>query len=262
MKIVAAVLALFVSLQAHAIKIPADKDVMRSFGTCNSQYLPNTFQLFVWNIKKGESKNDWARDFENFAAKSEIILLQESMMDNFIPKVALRQKNFCWNFATSFLENDGDATGVMNGSQTRTVWNKFLRSPGREPVLNSPKMALVEEYALANRLDTLWVVNVHGLNFVPDNANRQQIEQIAAYLKSHKGPIIFAGDFNSWNKNRLTYLNEILSRLNLLELTFPNDPRSLKLDHIYIRGLQPTRWNLHNNINTSDHKPLTAEFQL
>ncbi len=258
-----AALVSFAGITAHAgFEIPDDKNVLVHFGDCRNEFLPPQWQLFVWNIHKAEAKNGWARDFEYLAPKSDVILLQEAMMDDFVPAVVLRQKGFCWNFATSFLNNDENGTGVMNGSSIIPLSIHFLRSPGREPVTNTPKMTLIEEYALANMRETLMVANIHGLNFVSNKTNRQQIEQVASFLKKHKGPIIFAGDFNSWNKGRREALNEILSKLALRAVNFPNDNRRMKLDHIYVRGLSVLKTTLHENIDSSDHKPLTAEFRL
>ncbi|WP_295905491.1 endonuclease/exonuclease/phosphatase family protein [uncultured Bdellovibrio sp.] len=261
--LILAVFVGFVGVSAQAkIEIPNDKDVMYHFGACKSEFLPSNFQLFIWNIKKAEAKAEWARDFEYFTPKSDVVLLQEAMMDNFVPAIALGQKGFCWDFATSFIDNDRNPTGVMTGSPIIPLSIHFLRSPGREPVLKTPKMVIVAEYALANSPETLWVANIHGLNFVSNKLNREQIEQVAAFLKKHNGPVIFAGDFNSWNNERLQNLDEILGKLAMKKLSFANDDRKLKLDHIYVRGLEATRTDLHRNINSSDHKPLTAEFRL
>lgn len=262
------ILALTLSVSSYAFaeevknEIPADKDVHTQFGQCQHEFLPANFDLFVWNIKKAEAKDRWARDFEHFVPKNDLILIQEGMIDSYVPNVILRQKNYCWDFATSFLEKDGDQTGVMNGSYVRPSMVHFLRSPGREPVIKTPKMVLVSEYAIANSPFTLWVANIHGLNFVANKHNREQIEQVAAFLKKHDGPLIFAGDFNSWNGERLAYLDEILGKLKMKKLPFANDNRRFKLDHIYVRGLEATSTTLHNNIETSDHKPLSASFRL
>ncbi|MNL60241.1 hypothetical protein D3C87_1840380 [compost metagenome] len=100
------------------------------------------------------------------------------------------------------------------------------------------------------------------MNFVADKLNREQIEQVKFVLEKHKGPLIFAGDFNSWNGNRLRYLDEILGSIGMKKLSFENDKRNFKLDHIYVRGLTAMKTDLHSEIATSDHSPLTASLRL
>ncbi|MEN0058706.1 MAG: endonuclease/exonuclease/phosphatase family protein [Bdellovibrio sp.] len=251
------------TLQAYAkYEIPADDKVLHQLGECRTEFLPPQFQLFVWNIKKAEAQDKWARDFELFTPRSHLVLIQEAMIDDFMPAIVLRQPGFCWDFAASFLDNSRNPTGVMTGSLIRPLSMQFLRSPGREPVINTPKMVIVHEYALANSLETLLVANIHGLNATTNKLNREQIEQVAAVLQKHTGPLIFAGDFNSWNKDRLDFLDEILGRLGMKKLSFEKDRRRFKLDHIYVRGLQTVATELHNDIDTSDHKPLSAMFSL
>lgn len=256
-------LSFFTALAVQAkYEIPDDKNVMHRLGECRNEFLPPQFHLFVWNIKKAEAKDNWARDFQHFVSRADVVLIQEAMMDDYMPSVALRHKGFCWDFAASFIDNDRNPTGVMNGSPTVPLSLHFLRSPGREPVIKTPKMVIIGEYALANRKETLLVANIHGLNFVKDQQNREQIEQVASFLGKHNGPIIFAGDFNTWNNNRLKYLDEILGTLGLKKLPFEGDNRRFKLDHIYVRGLEAAQTGLYNDIESSDHKPLSADFRI
>ncbi|MNJ92634.1 hypothetical protein D3C87_103080 [compost metagenome] len=250
------------SLAVAKFQIPSDDKVMTHLGQCQGDFLPGNFELFVWNIKKAEAKDAWAKDFEHFTAKSDVVLIQEAMIDSYMPNVVTRQQNFCWNFAASFIDKDQEISGVMNGSHVLPLSAQFLRSPGREPVIKTPKMVLVHEYAIANAAETLLVANIHGLNFTADALNREQIEQVKAVLAKHKGPLIFAGDFNSWNSNRLSYLDEILGSIGMSKVSFEDDKRTFKLDHIYVRGLGVMKTTLHRDIKTSDHSPISASFRL
>ncbi|MNT51786.1 hypothetical protein D3C72_1887720 [compost metagenome] len=46
------------------------------------------------------------------------------------------------------------------------------------------------------------------------------------------------------------------------KIAFAEDHRKLKLDHIYTRGLDVVKSDLHEAIESSDHKPLTATLRL
>ncbi|UOF00702.1 endonuclease/exonuclease/phosphatase family protein [Bdellovibrio reynosensis] len=256
-------LLLLCCVQSQAkIHIPSDKNVLSEFGTCKPDYLPANFQISVWNIKKGSEGARWARDFTSLVQRSNLVLIQESMLDAFVPAIALNQKGFCWNFATSFIDNDNNPTGVMSGGRIKALSVHYLRSPGREPILNTPKMTLIEEYAIANHPQTLLIANIHALNFVSNETNREHIDQAADYLKKHKGPMIFAGDFNTWNGNRLSATDAIMNYLKLKKVVLKNDSRGRKLDHIYIRGFDTLEAEILNDVDSSDHKPLTAVLRL
>lgn len=254
---------LFLSNLAFALyEIPPLDKVLIHFGECKQQSLPNTFQLFVWNIKKAEFKQDWAKDFEYFTPRSDLVLIQEAIQNDLMPEVLKKQSDFCWQMMTSFLDNDKFATGVMNGARINPTMVHFLRSSGREPVIKTPKMIAVTEYQIANRLETLWVANIHGLNATSDENNKIQVEEALQFLSKHKGPLIFAGDFNSWNIRRLNILNDLLGKQGLQKLKFPDDKRTFKLDHIYVRGLTAFDETLHSDIKSSDHAPLSATLRL
>lgn len=250
------------SMALAQFEIPDDQQVLTHLGDCQQEPLPTRFQLFLWNIKKAEAKSKWVRDFEALAADSDMILLQEAVLDRYVPDTAKKQKGVCWIFATSFFGKNNVPTGVMNGSSILPQKTVFLRSPGREPITQTPKMTLISEFPLANSRESLIVVNTHGLNFVTDRKHREQIEHVADHIRHHQGPMIVAGDFNTWNKDRQRQLDAILTRLNLKKLPIPNDTRSMKLDHIYLRDLSVLSTTLFSEIESSDHKPIKAEFRL
>jgi endonuclease/exonuclease/phosphatase (EEP) superfamily protein YafD len=67
--------------------------------------------------------------------------------------------------------------------------------------------------------ETLAIVNVHSINFeLVLDAFRAQVEGLADVLAGHRGPIIFGGDFNTWNDARDAVLRETTARLGLTEV--------------------------------------------
>jgi endonuclease/exonuclease/phosphatase (EEP) superfamily protein YafD len=245
-----------------AYQIPADDQVLNHLGNCQQAGLPTTFNFFDWNIKKAEAKDAWAQDFTNFVSKSDLVFIQEAMMDSYMPNIVKAQNNFCWDFAASFLYDNADSTGVLSGATSPAAKVLFLRSPGRESVIKTPKMTLVTEYQMAGTNQTLMVANIHALNATSNELNREQVEEVAKVLRTHNGPMIFSGDFNSWNGGRIAHLDEILTPIGMVKVAFSSDSRKLKLDHIYVRGLEVLNSDIHEDIDSSDHKPLTARMRL
>ncbi|NMU84205.1 hypothetical protein HKB16_15060, partial [Vibrio parahaemolyticus] len=78
----------------------------------------------------------------------------------------------------------------------------------KEPWLRLPKSALYSQYHLSNG-EKLAVVNVHAINFTV--GTKEYVSQLTALemlLKHHVGPILFAGDFNSWSESRVNAMRQ------------------------------------------------------
>ena len=104
------------------------------------------------------------------------------------------------------------------------------------------------------------VVNLHALNFVEDSYQEAQLMGLEQIMQKHTGPLIFAGDFNSWTTRRQLVMARITKNLGLTKTTFPRDTRTFKIDYIFYRGLELKQSRVHMGISSSDHKPLTATF--
>lgn len=264
----AACISLFLStpviaeeVQTNKITFPAVSDILKTFGQCTTNSIPNTFEILVWNVQKGKQGHLWANDFESLLYTNDITLMQEGMLNPFMSNVFNKYKEYCWNFAVSFFDNQ-DATGVVTGSVYKPTHSSFFKSPYTEPILFTPKMATITRYPLSNSQNDLLVVNIHALNFTRDEYQKMQLEGLAQIIRKHVGPVIFAGDFNNWSTGRQKNLHAITKSLGLSVVSFPNDTRSRKIDHIYFKDLKIKTSKVHMGISSADHKPLTAIFSV
>lgn len=246
--------------QSNAANIPSDDKILIEDGTPTQYVLPSTFQVVVWNIHKADSEEKWQKDFLNFSKENELLLIQEGYRNHLFEETIGQLTDRFWIFATSFIYK-GFNTGVLTSTKTKPQHSKWLRSPGREPILKSPKMTLVNIFDLDKTGQRLLVANIHGINFVRNNHFFQQISQVAREIENHDGPVIFAGDFNTWNGSRLQFLMETCKKLGLQEIVFKNDTRKRKLDHIFYRHITPIKAEILNNVESSDHLPLKVVFQ-
>ncbi len=88
-----------------------------------------------------------------------------------------------------------------------------------------PKSALLSEFALSDG-STLIVVNLHGVNFaVGLDEYQEQLDSLRAVLEVHSGPIILAGDFNTWRQARLEVVNRFAESLGLRDVLLRKDQR-------------------------------------
>jgi endonuclease/exonuclease/phosphatase (EEP) superfamily protein YafD len=84
-------------------------------------------------------------------------------------------------------------------------------------------------------------------------------------LARHDGPVILAGDFNTWSVARRRAVDAIALRLGLRAVSLDPDERSRFLgepvDQIYYRGLVPGAASAVP-VRSSDHNPVSAVFRL
>ena len=222
-------------------------------------------RLLVWNIHK-QGDFGWERDLSGFAAASDVMLLQETVLQPALRDI-LDDSGLRWVMASSFLLG-ADDNGVLTATRIAPIASCTQRAV--EPLIRIPKSAVISwlpitETRTGSR-ETLAIANVHSINFelAPD-VYRSQLEALADALAAHRGPIIFAGDFNTWNDARDGVVAEIAARLGLTELNLRVDQRAVffgrHLDHIFIRGLQLIDVGAIP-VTSSDHNPLAATLRI
>jgi endonuclease/exonuclease/phosphatase (EEP) superfamily protein YafD len=240
--------------------IPQDSEVLKVvYPGAPMPSLNTHFKMLSWNVQKGEGKNDWFNDFMTLKTV-DVISLQEAMIDDFMPQAFAALNPFQTIFAKSFIHTDPlYATGVAISSATAPLSSFYRRSPGTEPFTDTPKMSLFEVFRLSNGNDLL-IVNIHGINFVTTSTFEEQINDLAPFIAKFPGPVIFAGDFNTWNFGRTDFLLKLTQKLGLQHIQFKNDTRNLHLDHVFAKGCKAVNAELHNQIESSDHYPITVEW--
>lgn len=225
----------------------------------------SSIRILNWNVYKGK-RNNWKSDFRRLSKKQDLILIQEACLDKDMTD-ALDTENMGWNFVPGFIyRRKAIPTGVLTASKTRPLSSHFLKTSYVEPIVNTPKTSLLTRYRLSRTEKKLLVINVHAINFVGLKAFRSQLEDLEETSQAHDGPMILAGDFNTWKKKRLRLLLDMTARLELKEIRFTPDYRKRRfgypLDHIFFKGLEVRNYNVIRHIASSDHKPMTAEFVL
>src|SRR6185503_9010274 len=155
---------------------------------------PDAIRLVTWNIHK-QSDRGWQRDLRRFSERNDLVLLQETVLDPALEKI-IHAEGLRFVMASSFIESGTDI-GVLSASRVPAVANCTQRVV--EPLLRIPKSAVISWFPLAGRQQTLAVVNVHAINFsLSLGAFRAQFDAIGDALEHHDGPLIVAGDLNTW----------------------------------------------------------------
>ena len=222
---------------------------------------PGNISLLNWNIYKGDGKN-WQPDLDAYAAAHDIITLQEARLRDELTDTLERNAQE-WTINTAFYI-DEQATGVMTVSTSPVLHSCGYKTT--EPLIRIPKSTLVSYYAIEGSEDRLLVANIHGINFTLGMAAyEQQLDELYRAIRHHRGPMIVAGDFNSWSEKRMAAVTRFRSdlRLSALEYRVNNKTHLFgnAIDHVFYRGLEPTHKKVWQ-VSSSDHNPISVNFRL
>lgn len=218
--------------------------------------LPYQFTLLSWNIYKAQT-DGLLTDLQKLNANADIVLLQEA-----IKEPALTKLKPYWRFAKGYKSGS-----VQSGVMTLSRWPAAVHCTltHTEPWLRSPKATNIVEYALPNQ-QLLLSINLHGINFTIGVSDfKQQLEDAASIMRMHQGPIIFAGDLNTWSDRRQALLKQTLNKLGLHEAIYLDDKRTkafgLALDQVWVRGVK-IETTVVPELDSSDHNPIIATLTI
>lgn len=236
----------------------SNHSLQHSFSRSVQARTSDQFVLIDWNAHKLEDPQ-YIRDLQQLGQNADLITMQEGMHSEGFENQFLAMP-FAASFYKSFCNKDKEATGVMNMSRYPLEDNRTLVAPDTEPILHTPK---VSGYAsiVVPEIGRIHIINTHALNFNLGKQFKNHINSVAKFVATLQGPVIWVGDFNTWNGDRLDHLMDKTAELGLAHLNPSNDNRGLKLDHVFYRGLQPVSIEVLNGYKSSDHLPLKAVFK-
>lgn len=222
--------------------------------------LPNSqiLRVMVWNIFK-QQRAEWLSVLKNFGKEAQLVLLQEAQTTPELIKFAT--SHYLAADQVPAISLPQHPSGVMTLAAAHPVYCCPLRE--REPLLRLAKSALITVYPLLNG-QLLMIVNIHAVNFsIGVDVYSKQLGPIGEQLASHRGPVIMAGDFNAWSRQRMNALFNFARDAGLAEVSFTDDHRrrafGKPLDFVFYRGLDVKTASVLVT-RASDHNPLLVEF--
>jgi len=231
------------------------------FDAPSLQLDPQNISVLNWNIYK-TSRDNWSDDFKTFIEAQDLLILQEAITS---PEVItlLNKQHPNWRLNTAF-HSDDYGVGVLTASTVKPVFSCGIRTT--EPLIRIPKTVLINLYPFAHSNEKLLVANLHGINFsLGTEVYAQQIHSMMSIIKQHSGPVIVAGDFNTWSQSRMDIVNDMADSLSLKAVEYKAHNRikvfGYALDHVYYRGLEVTREQTHK-VSSSDHNPIRVNFRV
>ena len=227
--------------------------------------LPKEFGILSWNAQKKSNLIRFKQNLSILQRKyfTNLILLQEAR------EIEQEQNNHLLSdfdkIYSANLQMKKRSYGLLTASSATHSKAASILSHHKEPFIKTHKNILISSYTLHNK-KKLFVVNIHAINFKSTKAYSHEINTLVSFLSNHQGPLIVAGDFNSWNKKRNLILLDTLKILHLKKVLFLNEQnikkfRQFTLDHIFYRDLKLLNAEALNCNKISDHNPLYSLFK-
>ena len=240
-------------------------DELQVIGNSRHTVLQPVIRCLVWNILKAK-RASWNTDFTQLIADRDLVLLQEAVLNAPSDSLFKSSNRFEWVMARSFRHPRTKVEhGVKTGCVATASERHFYLSPHAEPVLQTQKLLLTTLYPLQGESNQLLVLNMHAINFVSVQKYLEQLDQLSAALAPHNGPVILAGDFNTWNPARLGHFQSIAKQAGLVEAAMQRQSKlthmNQHLDHVFFRGLTLRSVESLPHYASSDHAPITATFE-
>ncbi len=277
MKITTLTVAIFSLLISACGYLPVRTPFTISGTGYNEEWIDKeSIRILSWNIHKEGSLNKWKNEFIDLVnnKKPSIILLQEVRLEGKTMDFVSADLKYGWEFSPNTYQSEYDAySGVLTASHAKPVKVDSALSSGLEPFSDTPKTVLFTKYFLSSSTLKLLVVNIHGINFqISLDKFKEQLRFISEVIGGHNGPVIMAGDFNTWNENRLEHLTNITTEMGLVEVDFGSESVYIEttfgnpLDHIFYTDseleIQKTSLDVLEKLKSSDHKALFVEFKV
>lgn len=218
-------------------------------------------RIASWNLHK-EIDAGWEAELGRLVGKSDVLLLQEAGLASDL-RAVIEQGGLSWVLASSFAYAGADY-GVLTATRVAPAAACALRA--YEPLLGIPKSALITQFGVKGRDVTLAIANLHAINFTPGTtAYSAQLDALGDALATHRGPIVIAGDFNTWSEDREAVVRALATRLSLAPVAFATDVRrrffGRVFDWVYVRGvdvIDAAAWT----VTSSDHNPMLVTLRI
>lgn len=249
--------------------VPSEKDALVTISEQGkAQIEKKSVKMLIWNAHKEGFDYPWQQEFTSLSEGMDFILLQESItklnfwLTKYIFPDVYNGYAGVVGFSFYYL---GKFNGNVNLSTYNSIESKVLHTPDREPVVDTVKPVLITRYQIANG-KILTLANIHSINFVGLFQFQRQMDKAIEYLSQFDGPVVFGGDFNTWNQAKTDYMNSSLRKAGFEKVALRHPERVKKvfdfpIDHIFVRDATVLDADFLEN-RTSDHTPMMLELAL
>ncbi len=240
------------------------EEAIISFGSPNGIVRTEGILRFcIWNICKGAGGISFEHDFTYLLRSNDLFLVQEALLSTHsIQKY--HDQGVEVIHAASYKRADGLRDGVMTMAKIKALGaHRRILCKTKEPLLKTPKVALVSFYESKLFPEPLMVVNIHATLIRTVQGAREELEHLLENLPSHNGPAVIAGDFNTFTKTYLHMVKTTLFKAGFNYVPFSNEMRTTTaaLDQVFVKNVSVVKSQINYDIQSSDHFPILFELK-
>ena len=232
-------------------------------GTACALHIPDSFGVLCWNVHKNNRASDFLNYLKKLDEKSgiDLMLFQEASFEN---DGICSLESFAFDAAAN-MELGSSFYGVLTASRAESKESNAYLSEGKEAFMWTRKSLMLSRYTFSDNTPLL-VLNIHAINFRESSSYGRELERFSDYISEYGGPVIVAGDFNSWSVGRRKKLDIFRRELGLESVPFRGSSKIKSfmgnhLDFIFYRGLKLPDSFVLDADGLSDHNPLYARFE-
>ncbi len=255
-------------LFASQFSLIPESQAHRTFGNATSIGLdPRSIKVMIWNIKKGQEPG-LDRDFPAYGKDRDLFMVSEGYLNPLVKGIFNSFSDFRWDMGVAFLykKDKNTETGTLIGSRTNPNYVRVRHTVDFEPIIKTPKALTIARLPIKGLSKDLLVISIHAINLVVPSAFQRHMELAQEEISKHDGPVIFAGDFNTNLKSKVSYMMKKLVGLGMQSVEFRNDERmkvlGLPIDYTFTRGLYIKDAEVLGKLKSSDHKPMMVEVEV
>lgn len=249
--------------QVRKIRHVDDANAVTKHGSADGKHT-NQIRLAVWNLWKGSGGDKFASEFRAIAEQADFLVCQEALLTPQALEL-FRMDGFECVHAAAYIRADGHRDGVLTASRLKSQGDgQRILGKFPEPVFKTPKTALVTRHPIIGTDKSIMIVNIHARLIRRIENAMDEILHVIEQLPEHDGPVIFAGDFNTFTPGYLRIITKVLKSHGLIHVPIPEDPRSTlgALDQVFVKNLHVTDIRVDTTIEGSDHFPILLRAEI